>query len=296
MWKSLKQSQEVVSIVDVHGSLDLFEKVKKGFELIGIPNFRSSDAIAIKPNLCAIKGPETGATTDPKVVRAIIMYLQKEFQITDITIVESDGTQLLADMAFKLLGYERLARELNVNLVNLSKDPCNIRILEDNVFLKKIKCPQTLEKANWLISVPKLKTHSLCTLGGTIKNQYGCNPYPRKLIYHKDIHNCLVDISRLFKPQLIVVDGIFAMEGRGPVFGLPVKMDSLIFGKDIVAVDHLLAKLIGVNPKKIKYIVEAEKRGLGTTDYEVVGRNFKEIQRHFKTIPGKHNLYGLLDP
>ncbi len=129
-----------------------------------------------------------------------------------------------------------------------------------------------------------------------MKNQYGCNPYPRKLIYHKDLHNCLVDISRLFKPQLIVVDGIFAMEGRGPVFGLPVKMDSLIFGKDIVAVDHLLAKLIGVNPKKIKYIVEGERRGLGTTNYEVLGRNYKEIQRHFKTIPGKHNLYGLLDP
>jgi uncharacterized protein (DUF362 family) len=291
----LKSHQEIISIVKVNDALDIYESVKKGFELIGVPNFKSSDSVAIKPNLCCIKGPETGATTDPRVVEGIIKYLQNDFHISDISIVESDGTQLLADMAFKLLGYEKLSKKLNVKLVNLSKEPCVSRVFEDNVIMKKIECPQTLEKANWLISVPKIKTHSLCKLGGTIKNQYGCNPFPKKSVYHKNLEDVMVDLSMVFKPQLIVVDGIVAMEGRGPVSGIPIKMDSLIFGKDIVAIDHLLARIIGADPKKMKYLVEAEKRGLGTTNYNVVGRDYKEIQCHFKTIPGMRNLYGLLE-
>jgi uncharacterized protein (DUF362 family) len=289
----LTHPQEVISIVDVCDSSDIYEAVKKGIELIGVPAFKSSDVVAIKPNLCCIKGPETGATTDPRVIEAIVTYLQKEFKITDISIVESDGTQLVADMAFKLLGYEGIAKKLGVKLVNLSKDESTTKIFENNLFLKKVRYPQTIEKANWLISVPKIKTHTLCKLGGTMKNQYGCNPYPKKTIYHKHILDCVVDLSKVFKPHLIVVDGLIGMEGRGPVSGIPVKLNSLIFGKDIVAMDHLLAKIIGENPKKVKYIAKAEKQGLGTTNYKVVGRNLNEIQHNFKTVPKMSNLFGL---
>jgi uncharacterized protein (DUF362 family) len=268
--------------------------VRKGFKLIGGPEFHSSDVVAIKPNLCCIKGPETGATTDPKVVEAIIRYLQEEFQVSDIIVVESDGTQVLADMAFKLLGYENLSKRLNVKLVNLSKTPCSYKVFDRNVFLKKVKYPDILEKVNWLISVPKIKMHTLCSFGGTMKNQYGCNPHSRKSIYHKNLHDCVVDLSEVFKPQLIVVDGIIAMEGRGPVDGLPVAMNTLIFGRDVVAVDHLIARMIGINPDSVKYLVEARKRQLGTTNYKVVGASLEEIEKKLRSIPGRRNLYGLL--
>jgi uncharacterized protein (DUF362 family) len=285
--------EEIVSVVKVRDSSDIYESVRKGFKLIGNPIFHSTDHVAIKPNLCCIKGPETGATTDPRVVEAIIRYLQEEFQVSDIVIVESDGTQVLADMAFKLLGYESLSRRLNVKLINLSKTPSSYRVFEGNVFLKKVKYPHVLETVDWLISVPKIKIHTLCSLGGAMKNQFGCNPYPKKSIYHKNLCDCIVDLSIVFKPQLIVVDGIVGMEGRGPTDGIPIKMDTLIFGRDIVAMDHLIAKLIGINPRTIKYLVEAEKRGLGTTKYRVVGTSLKEIEKRFRPPPTRRNFYGL---
>ena len=284
---------EVVSIVKVDNLSGIYEKIREGFRLIGNPKFQSTDVIAIKPNLCCIKGPETGATTDPIVVEGIVRYLQEEFQVSDISIVESDGTQVLADMAFKLLGYESLSKRLNVKLVNLCRAPASDKVFDDNVFLKKIQYPHILEHANWLISVPKIKLHTLCSIGGTMKNQYGCNPYPRKSIYHKKLHDCIVDLSIAFKPQLIVVDGIVAMEGRGPVDGIPIKMNTLIFGRDIVAVDHLIARIIGINPNRVKYLVEARKRGLGTTNYEIVGTCLKDIAQRFKSTPRRSNLYGL---
>jgi uncharacterized protein (DUF362 family) len=285
--------KEVVSIVKVDNLAGIYEKIRDGFRLIGNPKFQSTDIVAIKPNLCCIKGPETGATTDPRVVEGIVRYLQEEFQVSDISIVESDGTQVLADMAFKLLGYESLSKRLNVKLVNLSKVSSSYKVFDGNVFLKKIKYPHILEKANWLISVPKIKSHTLCSFGGTMKNQYGCNPYPNKSIYHKNLHDYIVDLNRAFKPQLIVVDGIVAMEGRGPVDGIPIKMNALIFGRDVVAVDHLIARIIGINPNRVRYFVEARKRGLGTTNYKIVGTSLKDIEQRFKSTPRRRNLYGL---
>ena len=70
-------------------------------------------------------------------------------------------------------------------------------------------------------------------------------------------------------------------------------MNTLIFGRDALAVDHLLARLIGLNPNKIKYLVDAQKRGLGTTNYSVVGASIKETERHFNNPPKRSNLYGL---
>jgi uncharacterized protein (DUF362 family) len=286
-------SQEIISIVKVQDKSDIYERVRSGFKLIGNPVFGQSDVVAIKPNLCCIKGPETGATTDLRVVEAIIRYLQEEFRVSDISVVESDGTQVLADMAFKLLGYESLCKRLNVKLVNLSKGPCSYKVYEKNVFLKKVKVPEILERANCLISVPKIKIHTMCLFGGTMKNQFGCNPIPKKSIYHGHLHDCLVDLTAVFKPKLIIVDGIIGMEGRGPVSGVPVKMNTLIFGKDVVAVDHLIATLIGLNPNKVKYLVEAQRRGLGTTNYHVVGASHKETERRFNCPPKRSNLYGL---
>lgn len=284
---------ELISAVRMQDRSDIFQCVKEGFQLIGTPNFRATDVVAIKPNLCCIKGPETGATTDVRVVEGIIKYLQEEFQIHEILVVESDGTQVLADMAFKLLGYERLSRRLNVKLINLSKTPCSTKTFLENASVKKVEYPNILENVNWLVSVPKIKMHTLCSLGATMKNQFGCNPFQKKSIYHKDLNTCIVDLNYIFKPQLIVVDGIVAMEGRGPVSGLPVAMNTLLFGRDAVAMDHFIARTIGMNPGAVKYLVEARKRGLGTADYKTVGAGLEDVEKKFKGIPCRRNLYGM---
>ncbi len=284
---------EKISIVKLTASSDIYESIKSGFNLIGKPVLDKNSVVAIKPNLCCIKGPETGATTDPKVVRALIRYLQDDLHVTNISIVESDGTQLLADMAFKLLGYDKISKELNVNLVNLSKAPYAYRAFPENSVLKKVRVPEMLEKTACLISVPKIKNHSLCTFGVTIKNQYGCNPVARKSAYHSRLHDCMVDLTAVFKPNLVVVDGLIGMEGRGPIAGIPVKMNTLIFGRDALAVDHLIARLIGVNPNDVEYMKKAQKRGLGTTKYVVTGASIQEAAHRFNRPPKRSNLYGL---
>ena len=286
----------LISVLKVHHVGDIANLISKSFDLWTDINLDSNSRVLIKPNLCSIKSHETGTTTDPRVVEEIIKYLKNKFSVSDISIVESDGSQVLADLAFELLGYRKLAEKLNVKLVNLSKVPFSVKTFSENAFMKEIKVPILFQDADFFISVPKIKTHMDCYMTCALKNQYGCNPYWRKTIYHKRLDDAVVDLNNAFKPDLVVVDGIVAMDGRrGPTDGVPLRMNTLIIGRDSVAIDHFVATLMGINPKKVPYILEAERRGLGTTKYTTVGVNPDELKMKFNIkAPRWHNCYGIL--
>ena len=93
-------AREQISVVKVSAMKDIQQNIKKGIDTIGGLRLHRDSAVLIKPNLCCIKSPETGATTDVKVVEGVANYLRNEFDISDISIIESDGTQVLADVAF----------------------------------------------------------------------------------------------------------------------------------------------------------------------------------------------------
>jgi uncharacterized protein (DUF362 family) len=68
--------------------------------------------IVIKPNLCHYYSPDTGITTDPRVVAAIIDYIRDNVNNeAEIVIGEADATEMKADVAFKLLSFDRLSKE-----------------------------------------------------------------------------------------------------------------------------------------------------------------------------------------
>ena len=227
--------------------------------------------IIIKPNLCAIKSPETGATTDPIVVEALIDSIREKFNARNFFIVESNATMLNADLAFRLLGYQQLALRTGARIVNLSSIPFRYQSFPQNFFLRKIKIPKLFWKPHVLISVGKLKTHGLCGFSGTLKNLYGCNPEPHKVKYHGRLHQAIADIASAFRADLSVIDSLIAMEGEGgPVSGNPVRLNKIIAGKDPVSVDACVGRLIGIDPRKIEYVRLSEKSGVGSTDYKLV--------------------------
>jgi len=290
-----EQYKESIILYQVKDAIDTYACMKKGLDSIDGLKLDSDSFVAIKPNLCCIKSFETGATTDPHVVEGIIRCLRRDYGVTSIYIVESDASQMLADMAFKLLGYEKLARKMNVELVNLSKSPFMIRDFPENAFLKKIRFPKVMEQVNLFISVPKIKTWGANSFTAALKNQFGLNPDPNKGRLHKRLDDAIVDLNLVFKPNLIVVDGIIAMGGfRGPVDGVPLKLNTLILGRDPVAIDHLVASIMGINPNAVRYFTEAERRGVGTTKYTTAGNIPRGFQSEFRIDPPRlRNLYNL---
>jgi uncharacterized protein (DUF362 family) len=240
------------------------------------------DRVLVKVNFITTKTWDTGATTDPIVVEAIIKKLQ-DLRV-DVLVVESDATTTNATKAFKVTGMAEMCERNGVEWVNLRHLTAKVDIpIPGGQVLKKITVPRIV-KESAVISAAKMKTHSATQVTLGMKNMFGLLPDKFKGKFHfRGISKVIVDISTVLKPTLTVIDGFTAMEGRGPTGGTPVKMDTIIAGADPVATDATTSRVMGFDPHTIGHIRRAYDKSLGEIDkIEVIGDEIDAVKKQFK--------------
>lgn len=270
---------ELVSIAKA--GKDIRASVEAGLAPIDL-SIRADTPIIIKPNLCCVKTCETGATTDSRIVEALIDYFKSRFKSEKFYIVESDATMLNADIAFQILGYARVAQKTGANIVNLSKIPSEKMSFPNNIVQTKVRIPELFKKPHFLISVAKMKTSDTVGVSANLKNVFGCNPEWRKMKYHRLLHQNIADFATAFRPSLSIVDGIVGMEGMGPIDGTPVRVGTLLFGTDPVATDHATARVMGFNPNDLQLLEICRRHGVGTFQYKLLGVNLSQVRVDFR--------------
>ncbi|UCH57199.1 MAG: DUF362 domain-containing protein [Candidatus Bathyarchaeota archaeon] len=259
------------------------EPVRRALDLVDYRKVVEGwDRVLVKVNFITTKTWDTGATTDPLVVEAIIHKLQ-ELPV-EVLVVESDATMTNATKAFKATGMAELCESNGVEWLNLRHEKDRVELLiPDGLTLKKIKVPWLVVESA-VISAAKMKTHNATKVTLGMKNMFGLLPDKFKGKYHMmGIHRVITDINTVLRPALTVVDGFVAMEGNGPVNGSPVQMDTIISGTDVVATDATAARVMGFDPREIGHIRRAHEKGLGEIDdIEVVGDGVEAVRRIFK--------------
>jgi len=229
----------------------------------GISNFvKPGSRVLVKPNLLMSKGPECGITTHPEVVRAVIRILKE----INCKIIVGDGPSVWGkyienvDQVYDLTGIRQVCQEEDARLVTFDKRRM------------RAKFPLTtwLDECDYLISLPKFKTHEFTLLTGAIKNLFGLVSGTYKTELHKnyfepaEFAKILVDIYQEVKPSLTIIDGILAMEGDGPAAGGKLRQLGLLLGgADCVALDTAMAKIMGIANQEVLSTKEAAARGLG---------------------------------
>jgi uncharacterized protein (DUF362 family) len=255
------------------------------FKALDLIDYRNAllgyDKVLIKVNFITDKTWDTGATTDPIVVEAIIKKL--EGLPVKVYVVESDATITNADRAFEATGMKDMCSRNGVEWLNLRyvKDKVKLAVPNGEV-LKSITVPRLVTESA-VISAAKLKTHvdTGVTLG--MKNMFGLLPDKFKGKYHlKGISKVVVDINTVLRPALTVIDGFVGMEGQGPIDGTPVQMNLIIAGTDVVATDATACRVMGINPYEIKHTRKAFEKGLGKSEAQVVGEKLDAVTRAFK--------------
>ena len=89
----------------------------------------------------------------------------------------------------------------------------------------------------------------------------------------RGMDNVIHDINLTLPTNLTIIDGFVAMEGRGPVHGKPVKMDTVISSLDPVASDSIASRIMGFEPNEIKHIKWAHESGIGEiNNIDVIGK------------------------
>jgi len=258
------------------------EPVYRALDLIGYKKeLEGWERVLVKVNFITTKTWDTGATTDPLVVEAIIHKL-RELPV-EIYVVESDATMTNADRAFRATGMDEVCERNGVGWINLRHAGEKVEIpVPDGYTFDKIKVPRIVAESA-IVSAAKLKTHSETQVTLGMKNMFGVLPDKFKGKFHRrGMHRVISDINAAVRPALTVIDGFVAMEGRGPVHGRPVQMDTIIAGSDVVATDATACRVMGFDPRRVDHIRMAYERGLGEIEeITVVGDGVEAVKREF---------------
>jgi uncharacterized protein (DUF362 family) len=239
------------------------ETLGEAFDLIGGIGELGSPLI-LKPNLCTGNDHTGCANVKVEVIEALVDHILEGDRGLEIRIVESDSMSKYADKAFKRYGYrayvDRLSSQgVNISLHNLSGSPLT-KLDYDGYYFKKPELPSPLADSGSFASVALAKTHSLTMITGVLKNLFGLLPRKDQNFYHPDIHEVILDLNRMFRSGLCLVDGRVGLEGV--ISGNPRRLGCIILGRNPVSVDATMARVMGFDPERIRHIVEAERHGL----------------------------------
>lgn len=279
-------NQSIVSIVRVNNDIEI--AVRKAIDLIGGMSsiISRGQVVLIKPNFIREEPSYMGTTTNISVIKATIKLVK---EVGAIPIVgEASGNQYDTEYIYENLG---IREELEgVKILDLDRDEIVSVKIKGAKALKEVGVAKSVLEADFIIGLPLLKTHmtTMVTIG--MKNMMGVLPQREKWKMHMSgLHQALVDLNRIAKPGLVIVDGITGMEGLGPTIGSPVQMNLILAGKDVVAVDTVGAAVMGFSLEEVKHLTLAGNDGLGVNrldEIEIRGENIESVTRPFKRPHG----------
>jgi uncharacterized protein (DUF362 family) len=146
--------------------------------------------------------------------------------------------------------------------------------------------------ADIVISMPKMKTHHWVGVTLSMKNLFGTLPgifygWPKNFLHVRGIANSIVDLALTIPVHYAIVDGVICMEGDGPIMGDAKPVGAVIMGKNLLAVDCTAARIMGFNPLKISYLLQASSHfpGLGENSITHRGERPKRFATKFACLP-----------
>ncbi len=255
----------------------LYTAVKKHFEVHNIKDEIPSGAkVLIKPNLVTDKEAAFSVTTHPAFVFAVVKYL-REIGVEDITVADCPGGALLLfsqmQDVYRKTGYDFLSDYVHLNTDFESTDVTT----QSDFTNKKFNIINAICQADYIINLPKLKTHNMTCLTAGVKNLFGSIPGLQKPAYHakypaaKDFSNMLVELAATVKPDFTIVDAVDIMEGNGPTNGKKRYLGLTFSGKDVFGLDAFITDFLKVPEEKVPTISASRLKGFVDDKAEIVG-------------------------
>ncbi len=161
----------------------------------------------------------------------------------------------------------RLKEAAGPHYRNFSKNLMVVELQEP--FKRKVAVLKDVMDADVYISLPKMKTHGLTMLSGSVKNNFGLLAGAQKSWYHyysvkpEIFARIIIEMFRLRPPDLVIMDGILAMEGYGPASPETRWVNKVLASNDAVALDTVLAQMVGFRIQDVPYLQLAKKVRLG---------------------------------
>lgn len=234
--------------------------------------------VLIKPNIAGPFTANMAATTSINLTRAMAEI-----------VIESGGKVVVGDIpttgykALEINGLDRLIHDLPVEMLKSEYKNVQINDMKLDIAMELLTC-------DYFISLPKIKTHILTGFTGAIKNTFGLvAPYDRKRLHLtsdiKEFCNVLFNIYSIRTPDLVIADGILAMEGIGPTHGNPRQCSTLLLGNNGIMLDDYIAALMGYEANKLVLLREAKLRDNYTIQIECLPQDIVVLWKNYLKVP-----------
>jgi uncharacterized protein (DUF362 family) len=266
---------------------EVSDAIDKTFSFFGgIENIiQKGSRVLLKPNFLKESKPRKCVITHPIVVETVARK-----------VLEAGATPIIGDSpAFgsikkitRRIGLDKVAEKMGINIIELDK-PRKVSVNCGGREFSLTVSGKALD-VDAIINLPKLKAHDQLLFTAGVKNLYGCVSGKRKVWRHFKAGNnldwyadMLIANYQVVKPSFTIVDGIMAMEKKGPSGGLPKEVSLIVGGIDGIAIDRIVAELLSVNQEDVPILRAARRLRVGEQDLskiEIAGEELSSVKPH----------------
>jgi uncharacterized protein (DUF362 family) len=218
-------------------------------------------SVLLKPNFVE-PDPQGVINTHPAVVAAARECFLR-LGASSVVVAEGPGNERDTEGIVETNRLRQYLGPLVDKFVDLNLD--DVRLVPTRTRASRVKelyLPRTVLEADFVVSMPKLKTHHWAGVTLSLKNMFGivpgnCYGWPKNALHWAGLTHSILDINSTVRPDFAIVDGIVGMEGNGPIQGDAKPCGLLVAGDDPVAVDATCVRIMGLVPERIDYLAHA---------------------------------------
>src|SRR6476661_2071864 len=258
-----QHAQVFVAKVDSYQS-DIADAIIKGMGELGVSLEEvKGKRILLKPNLVETASGAPHINTHPLVLRGAVEALLK-LGASTVMVAEGPGHRRDTLAVYEESGLADVLTEDRIPFHDLNYwTGYELPNAGRQSSMRTLTFPALFKEVDWIVSVAKMKTHHWAGATLSMKNLFGVMPgiyygWPKNVLHAAVIQNSILDINATLNPHFAIVDGIVGMEGDGPIMGTPRNVGALVMGRNPTAVDATAARMMGIDPRKIKYLAQAD--------------------------------------
>ena len=247
--------------------------------------------VVLKPNLVDYASG-SAINTDPILVAAAADCFHR-LGAKQVVVAEGPGHQRDTQLVLMQSGYAQVLRDNGIRFIDLNRDELiHVNLRASYTRMKQLWLPKTVMQADFLVSMPKVKTHHWSGVTLSMKNMFGVVPgsrygWPKNILHWNGIQQSILDICATVPVHFVIADAIMAMEGNGPLNGTPRPLRCIVLADDPVAADATCARLMGLGPGRVVHIREAAKflGNSSPTLIDQVGEMLRSPDLPFQVVP-----------
>jgi uncharacterized protein (DUF362 family) len=277
------------SVVAIAKGIHAEQMVEKALSHLGGVSalIKPNSTVVVKPNAGHAFPPETSVNTSPEMVGAVIKVIRKaspkQIILAEAASIGSDTMECL-----DVSGIGKAAEDAGVDKIidiKREKDLIRVPIRDALTDLPHVLLPRFLVEAEHIVNVPIFKSHVSMVFSCALKNIKGVvQDKVHNQMHQTNLAASVLDLWSVVRADLTIADMIRPGEGFGPHSTSPTDFGCVVAGRDPVAVDATICRMVGLDIGKVSYFEAARERMMGNSDKENIEIRGERIADVYKKL------------